>query len=152
MSLGANYQYAHSIDDAGALGSVGGVGVQNWQNVLGELGNSSLDVRHSVSGTYLYELPFGKDKFWVTTGVGSHILEGISISGNFVRHRRLAQPQLSGFSHQHYVRHRGSDAAQSDRGFRNCRGRLAPPVVQSGSLSGPNQYAGILRLLRQRAA
>jgi hypothetical protein len=83
VSLGANYQYSHSIDDAGALGGVGGVGVQNWQNVLGELGNSSLDVRHSVSGTYLYELPFGKDKSWVTTGAGAHILEGFSISGTF---------------------------------------------------------------------
>ncbi len=83
IAVGANYQYSHSIDDAGALGSVGGVGVQNWQNVLGELGNSSLDVRHTVSGTYLYELPFGYDKAWVTTGVGSHILEGFSISGQF---------------------------------------------------------------------
>jgi hypothetical protein len=83
IALGANYQYSHSIDDAGALGSVGGVGVQDWQNVLGELGNSSLDVRHTVSGTYLYELPFGKDKFWVTTGAGSHILEGFSISGTY---------------------------------------------------------------------
>ncbi len=40
-------------------------------------------MRHKVSGTYLYELPFGKDKFWVTTGVGSHILEGFSVSGSF---------------------------------------------------------------------
>ena len=83
ISLGANYQYSHSIDDAGALGSVGGVGVQDWQNPLGELGSSSLDVRHTVSGTYLYELPFGKDKFWVTSGVGSHLLEGFSVSGTF---------------------------------------------------------------------
>jgi hypothetical protein len=83
ISLGANYQYSHSIDDAGALGSVGGVGVQDWQNPLGELGNSSLDVRHTVNGTYLYELPFGKDKFWVTTGVGSHILEGFSPPARF---------------------------------------------------------------------
>jgi trimeric autotransporter adhesin len=83
FSVGANYQYSHSIDDAGALGSVGGVGVQDWQNVLGELGNSSLDVRHTVSGSYLYELPFGPDKFWVTTGVASHILEGFSISGSY---------------------------------------------------------------------
>jgi hypothetical protein len=57
--------------------------VQDWQDVLGELGNSSLDVRHTVSGTYLYELPFGPDKFWVTSGVGSHILEGFSVSGAF---------------------------------------------------------------------
>jgi hypothetical protein len=83
IALGANYQYSHSIDDAGALGSVGGVSVQDWQNVLGELGNSSIDVRHTVSGTYLYELPFGKDKFWVTTGMGSHILEGFSVSGTY---------------------------------------------------------------------
>ncbi len=86
FAVGANYQYGHSIDDAGAEGSVLGSGaasVQNWQNVLGELGNSSVDVRHTVSGTYLYELPFGYDKAWVTTGVGSHILEGFSISGSF---------------------------------------------------------------------
>jgi len=83
IALGANYTYAHSIDDAGALGSVGGVGVQDWQNPLGELSNSSLDVRHKVTGTYLFELPFGYDKRWVTTGVGSHILEGFSVSGNF---------------------------------------------------------------------
>ncbi len=83
IALGANYQYSHSIDDAGALGSVGGVGVQDWQNVLGELGNSSLDVRHTVSGTYLYELPFGADRAWITTGAGAHILEGFSVSGQF---------------------------------------------------------------------
>jgi len=83
IALGANYQYSHSIDDAAALGSVGGVGIQDWQNPLGELGNSSLDVRHTVNGTYLYELPFGKDKFLLTSGAASHILEGFSVSGTF---------------------------------------------------------------------
>ena len=83
LSLGANYQYAHSIDDAGALGSVGGVGVQNWQDVRGEEGNSSIDVRHRVTGNYLYELPFGQDKPWVTSGAASHVLEGFSVSGSF---------------------------------------------------------------------
>ena len=33
------------------------VGAQNWQNLDAEEGNSSLDQRHKVSGTYLYELP-----------------------------------------------------------------------------------------------
>ncbi len=83
ISMGANYQWSHSIDDAGGLGSVGGVGVQNWQDVPGELGNSSATPRQQVSGTYLYELPFGQDKMWATTGVGSHILEGFSVSGSF---------------------------------------------------------------------
>ena len=60
--MGANYQYSHAIDNAGAVGSVGGVGAQNWTNLLDEEGNSSLDQRHKVSGNYVYELPFGQDK------------------------------------------------------------------------------------------
>jgi trimeric autotransporter adhesin len=31
----------------------------------------------------VYELPFGKDKHYVTTGRMSHVLEGFSVSGNF---------------------------------------------------------------------
>jgi len=83
IALGANYQYSHATDNAAAVGSVGGVGAQNWTNLMDEEGNSSLDVRHKVTGTYLYELPFGKDKRWFTTGTSSHIMEGFSISGNF---------------------------------------------------------------------
>jgi len=83
ISLGANYQYSHSIDDAGSVGGTSTVVAQNWQDLQAEEGNSSFDVRHQVSGTYLYELPFGKDKYWVTSGVGSHILEGFSVSGSY---------------------------------------------------------------------
>jgi trimeric autotransporter adhesin len=83
IALGANYQYSHSIDDAGSVGGTSTVVAQNWQDLAAEEGNSSFDVRHKVTGTYLYELPFGKDKFWVTSGVGSYILEGISISSSF---------------------------------------------------------------------
>jgi len=84
VALGANYQYSHAIDNAGVVGAVGGVGAQNWTDLLDEEGNSSLDQRHKVTGTYVYELPFGADKRWVTTGSSSHILEGFSVSGNFV--------------------------------------------------------------------
>jgi len=83
FAVGANYQYSHSIDDAGSLGGTSTIVAQNWQNLAAEEGNSSGDVRHRVSGNYLYELPFGKDKLWATSGVGSHILEGFSVSGNF---------------------------------------------------------------------
>lgn len=83
VSLGANYQYGHSIDDASSVNGGSSTVVQNWQDPAAEEGHSTLDVRHQVSGTYLYELPFGPDKFWVTTGVGSHILEGFSVSGSF---------------------------------------------------------------------
>jgi hypothetical protein len=83
IALGANCQYSHSIDDAGSVGGTSTVVAQNWQDLKAEEGNSSFDVRHRVSGTYLYELPFGKDKFWLTGGTAAHIFEGFSISGNF---------------------------------------------------------------------
>jgi hypothetical protein len=83
IALGANYQYSHSIDDAGSVGGTAQRVAQNWQDLDAEEGNSSFDIRHQVSGNYLYELPFGKDKYWVTTGTASHILEGFSVSGTF---------------------------------------------------------------------
>ncbi|MGH9600344.1 MAG: carboxypeptidase regulatory-like domain-containing protein, partial [Terracidiphilus sp.] len=83
VAMSAYYQFAHSIDDAGALGSVNGAGAQNWQDLAAEEGNTPSVARQKVSGSYLYELPFGSDKHWVTTGAGSHILEGFSVSGTF---------------------------------------------------------------------
>jgi hypothetical protein len=83
VSMGANYQYSHSIDDAASVGAGTSVVSQNWQDLRAEEGNSSFDQRHKVSGTYLYELPFGKDKYWATSGAASHILEGFSVSGSF---------------------------------------------------------------------
>jgi hypothetical protein len=83
ISMGANYQFGHAIDDASSVNGSSGAVVQDWQNPTAEEGHSVLDIRHQVSGTYLFELPFGPDKFWVTSGVGSHILEGFSVSGSF---------------------------------------------------------------------
>jgi len=83
LALGANYQYSHAIDNAAAVGGVGGVGAQNWTDLLDEEGNSSLDQRHKVSGHYVYELPFGQDKHWITAGRGAHVMEGFSVSGTF---------------------------------------------------------------------
>ena len=83
IALGANYQYSHAIDNATSVNGSGGSVVQDWLDLPGEEGHSVLDVRHQVNGTYLFELPFGPDARWVTTGVGSHILEGFSISGSF---------------------------------------------------------------------
>jgi hypothetical protein len=84
ISLGAYYQYSHSIDDAGSIGGTSTIVAQNWQNLLAEEGNSSFDRRHQVTGDYLFELPFGKDKAFLTGGgVASKALEGLSISGTF---------------------------------------------------------------------
>jgi carboxypeptidase family protein len=83
ISMGANYQYGHAIDDATSVNGSSGSLVQDWQNPAAEEGHSVLDIRHQVNGTYLFELPYGPDAKWATTGVGSHILEGFSVSGSF---------------------------------------------------------------------
>jgi len=83
LSVGANYQYSHSIDNASSVGGTSSVVAQNWQNTNAEAGNSSFDQRHKVNGNYVIELPFGRDKSWVTTGPAALFLEGLSLSGNF---------------------------------------------------------------------
>jgi len=84
VSLGAYYQYSHSIDDAGSIGGTSTVVAQNWQDLAAEEGNSSIDQRHRLTGDYLFELPFGKDKAFLTGGgFASKALEGLSISGTF---------------------------------------------------------------------
>ena len=84
VSLGAYYQYSHSIDNAGSIGGTSTIVAQNWQNLLAEEGNSSFDQRHRLTGDYLFELPFGKDKAFLTGGgFASKALEGISVSGTF---------------------------------------------------------------------
>ncbi len=84
VSLGAYYQYSHSIDDAGSIGGTSTVVAQNWRDLAAEEGNSSIDQRHRLTGDYLFELPFGKDKAFLTGGgFASKALEGLSVSGTF---------------------------------------------------------------------
>jgi hypothetical protein len=83
LSLQATYTYAHSIDDATSVGGVGDAVAQNWQDLLAEESNSSFDIRNKVAGSFVYELPFGSDREYATTGVASHVLEGLSVSGTY---------------------------------------------------------------------
>jgi len=83
VSMGANYQFAHAIDNASSVNGSSGAVVQDWLDLPAEEGNSSIVPRHSVSGTYTYELPFGEDRMWATAGVPKHILEGFTVAGSF---------------------------------------------------------------------
>lgn len=85
IALGASYVYGHSIDNASSIGGSGGnVIAQNDQRLDLEYGNSSFDVRHSVTGNYVFELPFGPNRaFFNQGGVMPKILDGFSVSGTF---------------------------------------------------------------------
>ena len=85
IALSGTYQYGHSIDNASSIGSSGSnIIAQNDQRLDLEYGNSSFDVRHKVSGDFVYELPFGPNRAYLTQGgFFSKALDGLSASGNY---------------------------------------------------------------------
>jgi hypothetical protein len=66
------YTYAHSIDDTSAQ--------TNAYDLRTARGPSSFDVRHRISISPVYELPFGKGRAWATTGWVSQIVGGWQVS------------------------------------------------------------------------
>jgi trimeric autotransporter adhesin len=84
VSLGATYTYAHSIDNASSIGGTATVIAQNDQNLRAEEGNSSFDVRQKISGTWLFELPFGPNTLFLNSNRPfSRIVAGWSLSGDY---------------------------------------------------------------------
>jgi trimeric autotransporter adhesin len=83
LSLGGTYTYSKSIDNASSIGGGATVVAQNDLDIAAERSLSSFDQRHRFVADYLYELPFGKDKKWLTqSGPAQKIFGGISFSGN----------------------------------------------------------------------
>jgi hypothetical protein len=84
ISLQMTYTYSHAIDDASSVGAGSATVTQNWQNILAEESNSSFDIRHQAKGSFLYELPFGPDKHYLSSGNwASHAFGDWSLSGSY---------------------------------------------------------------------
>ena len=84
VSLQLLYVYSHSIDDASSIGGGSSTTVQNSRALNLEESNSSFDIRHALTGNYVYELPFGPNRaFFSKGGRVSKILDGFNISGDF---------------------------------------------------------------------
>ena len=84
VSLQATYQYGHSIDNASSIGGTTTTVAQNDKDLNAEEGNSSFDVRHRVTGTWVLELPFGPNRMYFTKGgFWSKALDGFSVSGDY---------------------------------------------------------------------
>lgn len=84
LSFRTSYTFSKSIDEAMehlAAGTTGSF-TQNPFNILGERrGLSDFDVRHRFVASYLYELPFGRGREFLTSGPLSHIVGGWRLSG-----------------------------------------------------------------------
>ncbi|HZD95685.1 MAG TPA: TonB-dependent receptor, partial [Candidatus Sulfotelmatobacter sp.] len=66
LSVGGTYMYSKSIDNASSIGGGATVVAQNDLDIAAERSLSSFDQRQRFVADYLYELPFGKDKKWLT--------------------------------------------------------------------------------------
>ncbi|GGG88583.1 hypothetical protein GCM10011585_35850 [Edaphobacter dinghuensis] len=84
ISLQGTYQYGHSIDDASSIGGGVQTVAQNDLDLNAEESNSSFDVRHKLTGNWVFELPFGPNRLFFTKGgLWSTITDGFSLSGDF---------------------------------------------------------------------
>jgi Carboxypeptidase regulatory-like domain/TonB dependent receptor/TonB-dependent Receptor Plug Domain len=84
LSFRTAYTLAKSIDQSQEHLASGGTGsfTQNAHNVLGERrGPSDFDVRHRFVASYVYELPLGPGRTFLTKGPISHIAGGWRLSG-----------------------------------------------------------------------
>ncbi len=82
MTFNVRYVYGKSIDDASSIGGHAATVVQQFPLFDLERGLSTFDIRHTIRGTYTYELPFGERKKWAHTGLEAKLLGNWRLSGN----------------------------------------------------------------------
>jgi trimeric autotransporter adhesin len=84
IGISAQYVFSKSLDDATSIGAEGPVVVaQNPFDISADRSLSSFDQTHSFTGTWMYDLPFGDGKRFLTRGPLSHVMAGWQWSGSF---------------------------------------------------------------------
>ena len=68
VQFGGNYVWSKSLDNASTIGGGGTVVAQNDLDLHAERGYSSFDIRHRFRGYWTYELPWGTNKRWLSSG------------------------------------------------------------------------------------
>lgn len=83
MNFLGNYTFSKFIDDVAAgfeIGQVGG-GIQNYYDRRAEKALSGNDVRNRFVWSAVYELPWGKGRKWMPSGVAAALLGGWNLGG-----------------------------------------------------------------------
>jgi hypothetical protein len=133
MSFQANYTWAHAIDDASdAFLPQEGQTVfpANSNELKREKGNSSFDVRNRAVINYIAELPFGRGKDRLNSGIIGRVLEGWSWSG-------IATLQ-SGFPFEIFAPGIDSDATGATQRASFSTTPTVNPVTAAVTQTGPN--------------
>jgi hypothetical protein len=110
LQFDVNYTYSHSIDNASgianSISSNTGLGfVCDALNLRTCRGNSDFDVKHIVTGNFIYELPFGKNKSfgrnvpgWANQVIGGWSLSGIPVWRSGIAFSNITGAYLMGYA------------------------------------------------------
>jgi len=127
VSLQGTYQYGHSIDNASSIGGGSQTVAQNDNDLNAEESNSSFDIRHKLTGNWVFELPFGPNRLFLTKGgVWSKVMDGFSLSGDFT----FASGTYYTPNYQLTVRETATGSANSLRPNRN----FGTPISGEGKI------------------
>jgi hypothetical protein len=81
---GASYTWTHARDNASSFGGAGGTVAQDDRNLEAEWGRSSFEREHRFSADMLFELPFGRNRRWLSDGgPWAALLGNWTLSSNF---------------------------------------------------------------------
>ena len=84
ISVGGNYTYSKAIDNASSFGAGAGNVAQNALDLGAERALSSFDQPQRLNGDFLWQLPFGQGRKWMTSdSVWSRYLGDWQLNGTF---------------------------------------------------------------------
>lgn len=81
LSVRGAYTYSHSLDNTPEELETNSGDAPNGRNYSAWYGNSDFDVRHRISASYVYELPFGRGKQMFQSGPAAWVLDNWTTSG-----------------------------------------------------------------------
>ena len=123
LDLQVGYTWARLLDDAESISNNGGNGFGTYAEQISTIdyGNGNLDVRHRVTGTFNYALPFGES----THGFKSVFVKGWQTNGVVVWNTGMP------FSVRNVINRTGTrpSAGTSDRSNMIGSGRISNPNV-----------------------
>jgi len=138
LMFNVSYTWSHSIDQVQEhLISASGSNsfLQNEHDLTQQRGDSDFDFRHRFVIASSYELPFGRGKSMLSSGLGAHILGGWRLSGGAAVHKGRAFTIFSS-SNNSLVQNRGG----LTNALADClRGSVPGDLVDLGGV-GPTWF------------
>ncbi len=111
LSMKAAYTYSKSIDNAPAELEGNGISIQNGLDVGAMRGVSDFNIPQRLVVSYVFELPFGRGKPFLTSGVASAVLGGWRTSGVYTFASGLPFTVLSGGNYDNAIDPYGAASA-----------------------------------------